>query len=272
MSEESTTPDLVELVRRAYEASNHGDFNTMMSFYGRDAIWDMTPMGLGVYEGQVAIRRFFEEWVGSFEEFEIDPEEILDLGVGVTFAIVLQGGRPIGSAGHVELRYAQVTVWVDGLGVRTTNYTDINQARAAAERLVEERGQAMSENLGLVRSIYAAWGRGDYGSTEWAHPEIESVIVDGPTPGSWTGLAGLADAWREWLRAWDGYRSEADEFRELDEERVLVLFSGRGRGKASGAQIVMSGANLVHVRAGKVTRLALYSDRQRAYADLSLEE
>ena len=61
MSEESTTPDLVELVRRSVEASKDRDF-------------------------------------------------------------------------------AAVGIWVDGKNVRTTNYTDIDEARAAAERLAEERG------------------------------------------------------------------------------------------------------------------------------------
>ena len=72
------------------------------------------------------------------------------------------------------------------------------------------------ENLELVRSIYADWERGDYSSAEWAHPEIEYVIADGPTPGSWTGLAGLAEGFRSILDAWEGYGGEVDDYRELD--------------------------------------------------------
>ena len=72
------------------------------------------------------------------------------------------------------------------------------------------------ENVDLVRSIQAAWERGDYTSVEWAHPDIEFVIADGPTLGRWTGVVGMADAWRDFLGAWEGYRVEADEYRELD--------------------------------------------------------
>jgi ketosteroid isomerase-like protein len=130
-----------------------------------------------------------------------------------------------------------------------------------------------SANVDLVRSIYAAWERGDYSSVEWADPEIEFVIADGPSPGSWTGLASMAEGWRDWLSAWQDWRVEAEEYRELDSDRVLVLTQQTGGGKTSGleiGQIQRKGAHLFHVRGGKVTRLVVYFDRERALADLGL--
>jgi ketosteroid isomerase-like protein len=128
------------------------------------------------------------------------------------------------------------------------------------------------ENLDLVRSIFAAWQRGDFTSAEWAHPEIEFVIADGPAPGSFKGLAEMAAGWREFLSAWEDFRAEQiDEYYELDGERVLALQRFSVRGKTSGLDLrQVRGANLFHLRRGKVIRLALYWDRERALADLGL--
>jgi ketosteroid isomerase-like protein len=131
-----------------------------------------------------------------------------------------------------------------------------------------------SANLDLVRSIYADWERGDYSSTDWADSEIELVIADGPSPSAWTGLAGMAEGWRHSLSAWENYRLVAEEFREIDAERVLVLLHRKGRGKTSGLELpetLTKGASVLHVIDGKVTKLVAYWDRDRALADLGLE-
>jgi ketosteroid isomerase-like protein len=141
MSEESTTPGPVELTRRSVEAADRGDLDGILRTYAPDAVWDMNPLGgLGTFEGHPAIRRFLEDWHGNYEELEFAPEEILDLGNGVIFSVIAQKGRPVGSSGDVQLRHTIVFVWAEGLFVRITHYGDIDEGRAAAERLAEERG------------------------------------------------------------------------------------------------------------------------------------
>ena len=129
-------------------------------------------------------------------------------------------------------------------------------------------------NLDLVRSIYADWERGDFGSVEWADPEIEFAIADGPAPGRWAGVVGMGEGSRGYLSSWEHWRAEPEEFREIDDERVIVMFRERGRGKTSGvdlADVRVSGATLFCIRGGLVVRLAFYFDRDRALADLGLE-
>lgn len=121
----------------------------------------------------------------------------------------------------------------------------------------------------LVRSIYAAWERGDFGSGEWADPEIEFVRVDGPAPGKWKGSETAAGV-REMLSAWDDFRLAADEYRELDDDRVLAFASGTARGKRSGVELRASAVNVFYIANEKVTRVFTYYDRERALADLGL--
>jgi ketosteroid isomerase-like protein len=133
----------------------------------------------------------------------------------------------------------------------------------------------MSENLNLVRSIFAAWEVGDLSSVDWVHPEMEYVWVHGPAPGSWTGVAGMRESFvGDFLNVWENFSVRADEYRELDGERVFVLVRWSGRGKASGLELFgearSKGAFVFHVRDGKVTELVSYFDRNRALADLGL--
>jgi ketosteroid isomerase-like protein len=146
MSDESTTPDLVELTRRVQEAGERGDWDAAMSFFAPGAVWDLSLIGLGMLQGRAAIRGFFEDWVGAYERLAFEADEVLDLGNGVGLRVATQRGRPAGStagsSGEVRQRLANVGLWVDGLIERVTSYQDIDEARAVAERLAEERAQA----------------------------------------------------------------------------------------------------------------------------------
>jgi ketosteroid isomerase-like protein len=127
-----------------------------------------------------------------------------------------------------------------------------------------------------VRSLYADWGRGDFRRLDWVDTDIEPVSVGGPEPGKWNGTEAVGRAWPDFLTAWDSYRVAGEEYRELDDGRVVTLhlLSGRGK-KGSGLEVSdteTTGANLFHIRGGKVTKLVRYWDRDRAFADLGLEE
>lgn len=70
--------------------------------------------------------------------------------------------------------------------------------------------------------------------------------------------------------AFDDYRVEAEDYRELDAERVLVLTAGYGHGKKSGVPFVQKTVEVFEIHNGMVTRITVHNDRDRAFADLGL--
>ena len=140
MSQENRAADPGELTRRLYETADHGDFDAMVRLFHPGAVWDLSDAGIGTFEGATAIRRFVEDWQKSYEDYKIAVEEIVDLGKGVTLAVSVQTGRPTGSSGEVQIRFASIQICEDGLIVWMKNYNEIDENRAAAVRLAEERG------------------------------------------------------------------------------------------------------------------------------------
>jgi ketosteroid isomerase-like protein len=141
MSEESTTPDLAAVIRAWFEAGDRRELDTVMSVFDPDVVLDLSQgaLGLGSYTGYAAVREFIADWWGSYEEFENKPEEIIDLGNGVVLSISHQTARPVGISGQVVRSDAYVFLFEAGALVRWTAYPDIDEGRAAAERLAEER-------------------------------------------------------------------------------------------------------------------------------------
>ena len=135
MSQESTTPDLVELVRKQLEALDRRDLDGVMSSVAEDSVLDGRA---DYFKGRAAIRGFLEDWFGTYEELSFELEEVSDLGGGVVFAVVIQDGRPVGGGGRLRQREGWVYLWAGGSIARLTT-SEVDQARAAAERLAEER-------------------------------------------------------------------------------------------------------------------------------------
>ena len=76
--------------------------------------------------------------------------------------------------------------------------------------------------------------------------------------------------------AYEHVRFVIDSYRDVDDDRVLVLYHLSGSGKRSGldvGQIHRESANVFQIRDGKVIKLVNYLwDRERALAELGLEE
>jgi ketosteroid isomerase-like protein len=145
MSEEATTPDPVKLTRTFYETMDRDwDFDALAGFFAADAVWDLSESHLGIYEGVAAIGDFLVGYWETWEDHHHVIEEILDHGHGVLYVAIREDGCPRGSDARVQARHLQVFEWEQGKIVRITGYPAIDEARAAAERLAQERGEAMS--------------------------------------------------------------------------------------------------------------------------------
>jgi ketosteroid isomerase-like protein len=274
MHEEPTTPDLVECVRVILEAADRADFDTIMSFYSPAATWEVR--GGGTFSGVEAIRALFEDYYEPYEELRVEVDEVRDFGNGVVLAVNRQTARFVGSAVDVRTREAFIYVWEEGKVVQVVMVQDIGEAHATAEQLARDRRQQLPEHVTLVRSIITDWERGDWSRSDWADPDIELVLVDGPSPGRWKGIAEIAVGARTAvIDAWEDYRLEAVEYRDLGDARVLVLFHALGRGKASGIALDQGmrgepSANVFHIRASRVIRIDAYFGASRALAELGL--
>ena len=141
MSGESTTPDLVELWRLAIDACNRRDIDALVSVHASNVVFDLSARGLGVFEGKAAARGYVEDWFAAFDDLVFEVEEIALLANGVVFVVISQDGRFEGVAEPVHAREGWVGAHsADGLLHLFSGYGDIDEARAAAERLAEERG------------------------------------------------------------------------------------------------------------------------------------
>src|SRR5689334_19747051 len=89
-----------------------------------------------------------------------------------------------------------------------------------------DTARAMStENVALVREGFAAWERGDIDAlVDGAHPDIEIVQPpEVPDSKTYRGKSGLAEAFADWPKQWDGFRAELVEVIDVDDAQVIAV-------------------------------------------------
>ena len=125
----------VDLLRRGFEyVSRTGELPA--AGFQPDLVWDTTTfmsgagMNVGTCIGLAETNRWLAEWAGAFEDWSLDLEEIFDGGDQVV-TFVRQRARAKQGGPELEMRFAQVWTFRDGLVARMEMYRDGSEALEA---------------------------------------------------------------------------------------------------------------------------------------------
>ena len=132
---------------------------------------------------------------------------------------------------------------------------------------------AMSEeNVEVVRQMYTAFHAGDAeAALAYFDPEVEvdaSIRVDS---GIVRGRDELFAMVARWVGAWDEWREQIEEVRDLGNQ-VLVVSVQHGRGKEGDIEVATRYAVLYRIHGGKIVRMSIYSEAAEALEAAGLEE
>jgi ketosteroid isomerase-like protein len=126
--------EIPDLLRRAFEhVEKTGEI--LGEAVHPDFVWDTTTfrgaIRPGTYVGVDETNEWLADWLDSFEDWSLDIEEVFGAGDQVV-TIVRQHGKAKHGGPEVEMRFAQVWTFRDGLGARMEMYADRDEALEAA--------------------------------------------------------------------------------------------------------------------------------------------
>lgn len=121
----------------------------------------------------------------------------------------------------------------------------------------------MAETVDLVRSFYAALGRGDVpGLLGLLHPDLEWTEAEGFPyySGTWRTPADVLEKLiKPLMRDWDNFSAAAGDF-IAEGDRVVSLGVYSGTSKATGKAMRAPFAHVWRVAEGKLKRFDMYAD------------
>jgi ketosteroid isomerase-like protein len=129
------------------------------------------------------------------------------------------------------------------------------------------------ENVEVVLDQFAAVNERDWARAMSPYADDVELVVDAGAfleSGTFSGREAVGEWFGNWFATFEpGYRFEIDEARDLG-DRVLLIASHSGRGRASGAEVRGETGYLYTVRDGKIVRAELFADGAQARAAAGL--
>jgi len=132
------------------------------------------------------------------------------------------------------------------------------------------------ENVEIVRRGLEAWQRDDFDSwlatldpgMEW-HTGFERLVAG--TESFYRGHEGMRRAWRVYRTEFEEFQVEAQELRDVGDDRVVLLGRFRWRGPASGIATESPLGMVFTLRDGKIIRSLDYFSHEEALKAVGLK-
>jgi len=125
----------VEVIRRGWEAWLRGDMEALVTEWDPNVVWDTSHFRNwpeSNYYGVEGIRKFLDEWLEVWGDYEIDVEEVLPAADGRVVSLFTHHGRGQQSGVPMELEMAQIATLREGQVIRFENHDDRAEALEAA--------------------------------------------------------------------------------------------------------------------------------------------
>jgi ketosteroid isomerase-like protein len=123
----------LEVVRDSFEAFRAGDYVRALEAFDPEVEYDLRHFPEGeIYHGRDGVREAFRIWMGAFEDYRQELDELIDAGGDHVVAVVREFGRGKGSG--VETQRSTAGLWTlrDGRAIRIRFYDTKEDALRAA--------------------------------------------------------------------------------------------------------------------------------------------
>jgi uncharacterized protein len=125
----------VEIVRQMVDAFNRGDLDASSEHWADNVDYravEGAPDDHGPIHGKVAMRAYVQDWIDTFDQFTVEPMELIDAGEGQVVGVLRNSGRAKLSGVETDLTFAALYTVRDGKIERGREYWTRDEALEAA--------------------------------------------------------------------------------------------------------------------------------------------